>query len=145
MSKFVSFDELVSSSDAITIHAPLTPETDNLFDKDVLSRMKKHSYLVNTARGKIVNRDALVEALASKHLGYVANVRYRQPAPADHPWRTMLKCYDGSLFRYDFRSRKRIEDGVKDILERFFNHEPFQDKDIIVASGRIASKSYTAK
>ncbi len=41
--------------------------------------------------------------------------------------------------------QKRIEDGVKDILERFFNHEPFQDKDIIVASGRIASKSYTAK
>ncbi len=38
--KFVSFDELVSTSDAITIHAPLTPETDNLFDKDVLSRMK---------------------------------------------------------------------------------------------------------
>ncbi len=42
-------------------------------------------------------------------------------------------------------AQKRIEDGVKDILERFFNHEPFQDKDIIVASGRIASKSYTAK
>ena len=54
---------------------PLTPETDNLFDKDVLSRMKKHSYLVNTARGKIVNRDALVEALASEHLqGYAGDV-----------------------------------------------------------------------
>ncbi len=65
MSKFVSFNELVSTSDAITIHAPLTPETDNLFDKDVLSRMKD-SHSVNTARGKIVNRDALVEALASE-------------------------------------------------------------------------------
>ncbi|CAA4076200.1 Formate dehydrogenase [Staphylococcus aureus] len=147
LSKFVSFDELVSTSDAITIHAPLTPETDNLFDKDVLSRMKKHSYLVNTARGKIVNRDALVEALASEHLqGYAGDVWYPQPAPADHPWRTMPRNamtvhYSGMTLE----AQKRIEDGVKDILERFFNHEPFQDKDIIVASGRIASKSYTAK
>ena len=131
----------------VPFHAPLTPETDNLFDKDVLSRMKKHSYLVNTARGKIVNRDALVEALASEHLqGYAGDVWYPQPAPADHPWRTMPRNamtvhYSGMTLE----AQKRIEDGVKDILERFFNHEPFQDKDIIVASGRIASKSYTAK
>ncbi|EOD4719884.1 NAD-dependent formate dehydrogenase [Staphylococcus aureus] len=145
--RLAPFNVLVSTSDAITIHAPLTPETDNLFDKDVLSRMKKHSYLVNTARGKIVNRDALIEALASEHLqGYAGDVWYPQPAPADHPWRTMPRNamtvhYSGMTLE----AQKRIEDGVKDILERFFNHEPFQDKDIIVASGRIASKSYTAK
>lgn len=45
---------------------------------------------MNTARGKIVNRDALVEALASEHLqGYAGDVWYPQPAPADRPWRTM--------------------------------------------------------
>lgn len=102
---------------------------------------------MNTARGKIVNRDALVEALASEHLqGYAGDVWYPQPTPADHPWRTMPRNamtvhYSGMTLE----AQKRIEDGVKDILERFFNHEPFQDKDIIVASGRIASKSYTAK
>ena len=89
-SKFVKFDELVKTSDAITIHAPLTPETDNLFDSDVLAKMKDGSFLVNTARGKIVNTDALVKALEDKRVqGYAGDVWYPQPAPADHPWRTM--------------------------------------------------------
>lgn len=57
------------------------------------------------------------------------------------PRNAMTVHYSGMTLE----AQKRIEDGVKDILERFFNHEPFQDKDIIVASGRIASKSYTAK
>ena len=42
-------------------------------------------------------------------------------------------------------AQKRIEDGVKDILDRFFNDKPFQDKDVIVSGGRISSASYNAK
>ncbi|MCU5746911.1 NAD-dependent formate dehydrogenase [Staphylococcus sp. SQ8-PEA] len=146
-SQFVSFDELVRSSDAITIHAPLTPETDNLFDKAVLDSMKDGSFLVNTARGKIVNTDALIEALNDKHIqGYAGDVWYPQPAPAEHPWRTMPRNamtvhYSGMTLE----AQKRIEDGVKDILSRFFNDEPFQDKDVIVSGGRISSASYNAK
>ena len=146
-SKFVKFDELVKTSDAITIHAPLTPETDNLFDSDVLAKMKDGSFLVNTARGKIVNTDALVKALEDKHIqGYAGDVWYPQPAPADHPWRTMPRNamtvhYSGMTLE----AQKRIEDGVKDILNRFFNDQPFQDKDVIVSGGRISSASYNAK
>lgn len=146
-SKFVKFDELVKTSDAITIHAPLTPETDNLFDSDVLAKMKDGSFLVNTARGKIVNTDALVKALEDKHIqGYAGDVWYPQPAPADHPWRTMPRNamtvhYSGMTLE----AQKRIEDGVKDILDRFFNDKPFQDKDVIVSGGRISSASYNAK
>ena len=146
-SKFVKFDELVKTSDAITIHAPLTPETDNLFDSDVLAKMKDGSFLVNTARGKIVNTDALVKALEDKHIqGYAGDVWYPQPAPADHPWRTMPRNamtvhYSGMTLE----AQKRIEDGVKDILDRFFNDQPFQDKDVIVSGGRISSASYNAK
>ena len=146
-SKFVKFDELVKTSDAITIHAPLTPETDNLFDSDVLAKMKDGSFLVNTARGKIVNTDALVKALEDKHFqGYAGDVWYPQPAPADHPWRTMPRNamtvhYSGMTLE----AQKRIEDGVKDILNRFFNDQPFQDKDVIVSGGRISSASYNAK
>ncbi|RUY75101.1 formate dehydrogenase, partial [Mesorhizobium sp. M7A.F.Ca.CA.001.10.2.1] len=89
-SKFVDFETLVSTSDAITIHAPLTPDTDTLFNNDVLSKMKEGSYLVNTARGKIVDTEALVKQLESKHIqGYAGDVWYPQPAPADHPWRNM--------------------------------------------------------
>lgn len=146
-SKFVKFDELVKTSDAITIHTPLTPETDNLFDSDVLAKMKDGSFLVNTARGKIVNTDALVKALEDKHIqGYAGDVWYPQPAPADHPWRTMPRNamtvhYSGMTLE----AQKRIEDGVKDILNRFFNDQPFQDKDVIVSGGRISSASYNAK
>lgn len=146
-SKFVKFDELVKTSDAITIHAPLTPETDNLFDSDVLAKMKDGSFLVNTARGKIVNTDALVKALEDKRVqGYAGDVWYPQPAPADHPWRTMPRNamtvhYSGMTLE----AQKRIEDGVKDILNRFFNDQPFQDKDVIVSGGRISSASYNAK
>ncbi|MCY1605256.1 NAD-dependent formate dehydrogenase [Staphylococcus pettenkoferi] len=146
-SKFVKFDELLKTSDAITIHAPLTPETDNLFDSDVLAKMKDGSFLVNTARGKIVNTDALVKALEDKRVqGYAGDVWYPQPAPADHPWRTMPRNamtvhYSGMTLE----AQKRIEDGVKDILNRFFNDQPFQDKDVIVSGGRISSASYNAK
>ncbi|WP_145471374.1 NAD-dependent formate dehydrogenase [Staphylococcus pettenkoferi] len=146
-SKFVKFDELVKTSDAITIHAPLTPETDNLFDSDVLAKMKDGSFLVNTVRGKIVNTDALVKALEDKRVqGYAGDVWYPQPAPADHPWRTMPRNamtvhYSGMTLE----AQKRIEDGVKDILNRFFNDQPFQDKDVIVSGGRISSASYNAK
>ena len=146
-SKFVNFDELISTSDAVTIHAPLTPDTDNLFNYNVLSRMKVGSYLVNTARGKIVNTHDLVELLNAKHIqGYAGDVWYPQPAPADHPWRTMQRNamtvhYSGMTLE----AQERIEEGVKDILNRFFNNEKFQDKDIIVDGGQITSKSYTAK
>lgn len=146
-SKFVKFDELVKTSDAITIHAPLTPETDNLFDSDVLAKMKDGSFLVNTARGKIVNTDALVKALEDKRVqGYAGDVWYPQPAPADHPWRTMPR--NAMTVHYSsmtLEAQKRIEDGVKDILNRFFNDQPFQDKDVIVSGGRISSASYNAK
>lgn len=147
LSHFVEFEELVRTSDAITIHAPLTPSTDTLFDADVLSQMKTGSYLVNTARSKIVDTDALVAAVNSGHIqGYAGDVWYPQPAPATHPWRTMPR--NGMTIHYSgmtLESQQRIEDGVKDILTRFFNNEPFQKKDIIVDSGRIASSSYTAK
>ncbi|MCC3744906.1 NAD-dependent formate dehydrogenase [Staphylococcus capitis] len=146
-SRFVEFEELVKTSDAITIHAPLTPSTDNLFNEDVLNKMKKGSYLVNTARGKIVNTQALVNAVNSGQIqGYAGDVWYPQPAPADHPWRTMPR--NGMTIHYSgmtLESQKRIEDGVKDILKRFFNNEPFQDKDVIVSSGKISSSSYTVK
>lgn len=146
-SKFVDFETLVSTSDAITIHAPLTPDTDTLFNNDVLSKMKEGSYLVNTARGKIVDTEALVKQLESKHIqGYAGDVWYPQPAPADHPWRNMPRNamtvhYSGMTLEV----QQRIEEGTKDILNRFFNNEPFQDKDVIVDGGQITSASYNAK
>lgn len=81
---------LASSVDVLSIHTPLHPQTQNLFDDDLIGAMKRGSYIVNTARALIVNRDAVVRALNSGQLaGYAGDVWYPQPPPPDHPWRTM--------------------------------------------------------
>jgi formate dehydrogenase len=83
-------EDMVRVCDVITINAPLHPQTENLFDDALISKMKRGAYLVNTARAKICNRNAVVRALESGHLaGYAGDVWFPQPAPNDHPWRTM--------------------------------------------------------
>src|SRR4249919_3715350 len=81
---------LVRVCDVVTINCPLHPETENMFDDALIGQMKRGAYLVNTARGKICDRDAIVRALKSGQLaGYAGDVWFPQPAPRDHPWRTM--------------------------------------------------------
>ena len=82
--------EMVPHCDVVTINAPLYPGTEGLFNDRLLSTMKRGAYLINTARGKICDRDAIVRALESGQLaGYAGDVWFPQPAPQDHPWRTM--------------------------------------------------------
>src|SRR5271156_3298491 len=81
---------MVPYCDVVTINAPLHPETEHLFNDALIATMKRGAYLVNTARGKICDRDAVVRALKSGQLaGYAGDVWFPQPAPRDHPWRTM--------------------------------------------------------
>ena len=83
-------EDMVKVCDVVTINAPLHPETENLFNDKLLAKIKRGAYLVNTARGKICDRDAIVRALESGQLGgYAGDVWFPQPAPKDHPWRTM--------------------------------------------------------
>ena len=74
-----SVESLVKACDIVTINCPLHPETEHMFNGKMLALMKKGSYLVNTARGKIVDRDALVDAVKSNHIaGYAGDVWYPQ-------------------------------------------------------------------
>jgi formate dehydrogenase len=83
-------ESMVRVCDVVTINAPLHPETEHLFNDALIGKMKRGAYLVNTARGKICDRDAVVRALKSGQLaGYAGDVWFPQPAPKDHPWRTM--------------------------------------------------------
>lgn len=82
----VSLVTLLAESDFVTIHTPLTPETHKLFDRERLLGMKKGSILINTARGPIVDTEALLEVIQSGHLGGAGlDVTDPEPLPADHP------------------------------------------------------------
>ena len=66
---YADLDELLESSDIVTLHAPAIPATHHLINKDTLSKMKPEALLINTARGSLVDTAALAEALDAGHLG----------------------------------------------------------------------------
>lgn len=85
-----SLDSLAQVCDVVTLNCPLHPETEHMIDDDTLRHFKRGACLINTARGKLCDRDAIVRALESGRLaGYVGDVRFPQPAPNGHPWRMM--------------------------------------------------------
>ncbi|MBZ1349845.1 D-2-hydroxyacid dehydrogenase family protein [Alcaligenaceae bacterium LF4-65] len=86
----VSKDELIETSDVITIHHPLTDSSLGLLGKSELARMKPSAYLVNTSRAQIVDEDALIQALTEKKIGGAAlDVFTCEPLPQNHPFRTL--------------------------------------------------------
>jgi glyoxylate reductase len=82
--EMMAFDRLLSTSDVVTLHVPLTPDTRHLIDRKALSRMKRSGYLVNTARGPVVDEDALVWALG-EHLIAGAALDVYEHEPRVHP------------------------------------------------------------
>jgi formate dehydrogenase len=133
-------EEMVAVCDVVTINAPLHPETENLFDEKMLSRMKRGAYLINTARGKICNRDAIAAALRSGQLaGYAGDVWFPQPAPQDHPWRTMpwhgmTPHTSGS----SLSAQARYAAGTREILECWFADKPIREEYLIAHGGKLA-------
>ena len=142
-------ESMVSVCDVITINAPLHPETEHLFDDELIGKMKRGAYLVNTARGKICDRDAVVRALESGQLaGYAGDVWFPQPAPSDHPWRTMphhgmTPHTSGS----SLSAQARYAAGTREILECWFDDRPIREEYLIVDGGKLAgagAHSYSA-
>ena len=143
--RYTPLEGLIEKSDIITINTPLTPETDGMFNRDLLFRMKKGAYLVNTARGKIVDTNALVEALEKGHLaGYAGDVWYPEPAPLDHPWRympnhAMVHHYSGTTLE----AQRRYADGIKNCLSNFLTGQTIDREYLIVDNGKVVSPSYS--
>ncbi len=133
-------ESLVSVCDVVSIHCPLHPETEDMFDEALISKMKRGSYIVNTARGKICNRDAIVKALESGHLaGYAGDVWFPQPAPNDHPWRTMPNhAMTPHTSGTSLSAQARYAAGVREILECWLDGRPIRDEYLIVQGGGLA-------
>jgi formate dehydrogenase len=143
--RYLPLDALLPACDVISINAPLTPATDRLFNRERLLRMKKGAYLVNTARGRIVDTDALVEVLRSGHLaGYAGDVWYPQPAPKDHPWRSMPHhAMTPHVSGTSLEAQKRYADGIQDCVLRFLEGKPLDRDYLIVDHGKVVSPSYS--
>jgi formate dehydrogenase len=141
--------DMLPTMDVVTINAPLHPETRGLFDDELLATMKRGAYLINTARGLICDRDAVVRALESGHLaGYAGDVWYPQPAPADHPWRSMPhQGMTPHISGSSLSAQARYAAGTREILECYFAGRPIRDEYLIVEGGHLAgtgAHSYTA-
>lgn len=132
--------ELAPACDVITINAPLHPETEGLFDDDMFATLRRGTYLINTARALIVDRDAVVRALQSGQLaGYAGDVWYPQPAPADHPWRTMPHHgMTPHISGTSLSAQTRYAAGTREILESYFGGTPIREEYLIVDAGQLA-------
>jgi formate dehydrogenase len=145
-----TLEELVSRCDIVTINCPLHEKTKGLFNKELISKMKKGSYLINTARGAIVVKEDVADAIKSGHLaGYGGDVWFPQPAPADHPLRTVKNPFGGGnamvphMSGTSLDAQKRYADGTKAILTSYFSGKfDYRPEDLIVHAGDYATKAY---
>jgi formate dehydrogenase len=142
-------ESLVGVCDVVTINAPLHPETENMFNDELIGKMKRGAYLVNTARGKICDRDAIVRALESGQLaGYAGDVWFPQPPPRDHPWRSMPHHgMTPHVSGTSLSAQARYAAGTREILECFFDGRPIREEYLIVEGGALAgagAHSYSA-
>ncbi len=133
-------ESLVRVCDVVTINCPLHPETEHMFNDALIAKMKRGAYIVNTVRGKICDRDAIVRALESGQLaGYAGDVWFPQPAPQDHPWRTMphhgMTPHTSGT---SLSAQARYAAGTREILECWFEGRPIREEYLIVDGGKLA-------
>ncbi|WP_327365981.1 NAD-dependent formate dehydrogenase [Streptomyces sp. NBC_01217] len=132
--------EMVPHCDVVTINAPLHPETEGLFGDELLATMKRGAYLINTARARITDPEAIDRALRSGQLaGYAGDVWYPQPASADHPWRTMPHHgMTPHISGTSLSAQARYAAGTREILESFLSGSPLREEYRIVDKGALA-------
>jgi formate dehydrogenase len=142
-------ESMIRVCDVVTINCPLYPETEHLFNDKLIAQMKRGAYIVNTARGKICDRDAIVRALENGQLaGYAGDVWFPQPAPRNHPWRTMP--YHGMtphISGSSLSAQARYAAGTREILECWFEGRAIRNEYLIVDGGKLAgvgAHSYSA-
>jgi len=133
-------DSLVKVCDVVNLQMPLYPSTQGMFDDKMFAQFKRGAYLINTARGALCDRDAVVRALQSGQLaGYAGDVWFPQPAPVDHAWRTMPnQGMTPHISGSSLSAQARYAAGTLEILECFFEGRPIRPEYLIVDGGNLA-------
>ncbi|MFQ5850419.1 MAG: D-2-hydroxyacid dehydrogenase [Candidatus Binatia bacterium] len=120
------FNDLLARSDVVTLHCPLTPQTRNLIDSRALALMKPTAFLINTARGGLVDELALINALSKKRLaGAALDVLTEEPPSSDHPIIRATEELDNLLVTphcawTTSEARQRLVDEVAQNIMAFF-------------------------
>jgi len=148
--RVTDLEEMLAQCDVVTINCPLHEKTRGLFNKDLISKMKPGSWLVNTARGAIVVKEDVAAALKSGHLrGYGGDVWFPQPAPEDHVLRYAKNPFGGGnamvphMSGTSIDAQKRYANGVKSILTSYLTNKlDYRLEDLIVHGGDYATKAY---
>ncbi len=124
--QFTDLSTLFSTSNIISLHAPLTESNQGIVDQNMLSKMPEGGILINTARGPLINEPALAEALAIGHLrGAGLDVLAEEPPPPDHPLLALPNCIITPHNAWASReSRQRLLDIVLRNVEGFVSGEP---------------------
>jgi formate dehydrogenase len=135
-----TLDSLTAVCDVVTLNCPLHPETEHMINADSLRKFKRGAYLINTARGKLCDRDDIVSALESGQLaGYAGDVWFPQPPPNDHPWRSMPHHgMTPHISGTSLSAQTRYAAGTREILECYFENRPIRDEYLIVQDGKLA-------
>ena len=126
----IPLEQLLSQADIVSLHCPLTPETRNLINEQSLALMKPTAFLINTARGALVDEAALIEALRQERIAAAAlDVIGKEPPPADYPIIQAAKELDNLIVTphtaWSAReARERLLHEVKENIAAFLENEP---------------------
>ena len=124
----VPFDTLLAESDIISLHCPLTDNTEGLFDETAFEQMKSSAILINTARGGLINDHALIKAIEDKAIaGAAIDVLDQEPPDSDHP--LMQKQYSNLIITPHIawaarEARQRALDRIAENIDAFQNNRP---------------------
>ncbi|KAM4056325.1 d-isomer specific 2-hydroxyacid dehydrogenase, NAD binding domain-containing protein [Hirsutella rhossiliensis] len=146
-----NLEEMLRECDIVTINCPLHEKTRGLFNKELIGKMRTGSYLINTARGAIVVKEDVAEALGPNGnlAGYGGDVWFPQPAPRDHPLRTAKNSFGGGnamvphMSGTSIDAQVRYAKGVQSILSSYLSGKhDYRPEDLIVHQGDYATKAY---
>jgi D-3-phosphoglycerate dehydrogenase len=123
-----SLDELVSTSDVVSIHVPGGPETDGMFDQRLLGAMKEGAILLNTSRGDVIDEAALLDAIEERGLRVGLDVYPDEPASGAAEWSSKLAQHPNVVGTHHIgasteQAQRAVADGVVEIVEAFARGE----------------------
>jgi formate dehydrogenase len=149
LTRHTSLESMARVCDVVTLNCPLHPETERMINPQSLKNFKRGAYLINTARGKLCDAQAVADALESGRLaGYAGDVWFPQPPPADHPWRSMPHHgMTPHISGTSLSAQTRYAAGTREILECYFEKRPIRTEYLIVQGGKLAgagAHSYSA-